>query len=474
MSRVILKRRELLKGLGAAAFLGNPMFRESLAEAAGGAFPTRFIVLFFAGGPYYPTEREEPPATFTFDKLLAPLAPLQSEIIMFAGYNSDAGDAIAQKSQEPHAAGMRALLTGDSSGAFKEGTPMVWAPTDTVDQTIAAVIGKGVKFSSLQFGVSADRGAVIDQRRLIVKGAVAQPPVDNPATMFNRLFAGGVTTPAPAPTPAPGSGAAPPPPPPPANNADHRRSILDHLKSEITALKQVAGTREQQKLDQHMTSLRELEKQIVSSTPGTVMPPTGTTGTPSAATPAPVTPTMGCKSPAAPAAGGDIPTVLSLQLDMLYQSMACDLSRVSSLQFLCSAQSGVQFPWLGIKDDHHTMEHGQLNATLGANLNKVQTYFMEQAAGFLTRLKNTPEGNGSMLDNSLVLVCSELSNGEQHNHDFVGLTVGRAGGTVKPGRTIDGKGSPHNDVLMGLAAAFGINLTKIGDANLCKAPVLLG
>lgn len=424
------------------------MFRDSLVQAQVAQFPPRFVILFLPGGVFFPNGGSSGLGNFTFDKVLAPVAGLQPESILFSGLYNQAAHKMWARSNEPHGAAMRGLLTGDSS--VWQDARAVWARTDSIDQTIADAIGKNTRFSSLQFGVYADRGAQIDQRRLSIRGGQAQQPVDSPSTMFTRLFDGS------APGATPGAGAAPTTSPAaPGPDAGARdRSILDHLRAEVTALKRLASASEQQKLDQHLTALRELEKKLPATRPGD---DAGGPLQPGA------TPGAACAAPRV-GAGQDIPAILESQLELMYQALVCDLTRVASIQVLCSAQSGIQFPWLGVTEDHHTLEH--CGGPCGANLDKVQRYFVEQFATFLNRLKSTREGDGTMLDNSLVLLISEFNNPEQHSHDdILAVTFGRAGGKVRPGRRIAYEDTPHNVWLRSLLQVFGIHVASIGDAD---------
>ncbi len=461
LSKSLLKRRELILGLGGASFLASSVFRASFVEAQAAQFPTRLVVLFFPGGVYYPVTDAQY-GNFTFDAALKPFAPLQSELLTIKGMNNNAAQGMWAKSNEPHGAGMRGLLTGDSSikdvpGIAEGGAGIAqWAKTDTIDQTIAGVIGGGVKFPSLQFGVFSDFGAQIDQRRLIVKGGLAQPGVDSPATMFSRLFGNGA--PAPAPTPGPTGTMTAPLPPAMLDNSGRKRSILDRLLTEVAAIKAAAGPDEQAKLNEHLESLRSIEMRIPTTMTGGTIPPVGGGGSIS-----PV-PGVGCMAPNIDAASQEIPTIMDQQYELLYQSLVCDLSRVSSIQMLCSAQSGLPFTWLGAKDDHHTLEHG---GPLATDTVKVDNYIMGEMAKFVTRLKNTTEGGGTLLDNTLVLMITELSNAEQHSHEnILCMTAGRAGGKVRPGREIDYQGQAHNLGLRSILEVFGINQASIGDANL--------
>ncbi len=115
-------------------------------------------------------------------------------------------------------------------------------------------------------------------------------------------------------------------------------------------------------------------------------------------------------------------------------------------------------------------EGGSLATLFTANwsiLNPATAYIMGQMAKFVTRLKNTSEGNGTVLDNTLVLMISELSNAEQHSHEnILCMTAGKASGKVRPGREIDYQGQPNNLGLRSILEVFGINQSSIGDANL--------
>lgn len=452
------------------------------------------MVLFYPGGVRFVSESQH---TLTYDRMLSPLAPLQPDILLFNGVANTAGDRVFHKTNEGHAAGMRTILTGDSYAPPGEITNK-WGPTDSIDQTIARAIAGSVRFPSLQFGVFSDHGpSEIDQRRISFAGSVPQPPINDPGAMFKRLFPDAPVPATPPPAPAGGAPAAPPAAAPPSSGADRRRSMLDLLEHEIAALQRVAGTHERQKLDQHLSALRDLERQIPGATGGAAGTPAGGGGSIAVAPPmaaagcAPPTQAAGVTTnnnpngnadsslPAAQnvAASMDVPRILQLQLDLLYQSLVCDLTRVATFQLMQSAQASLQYPWLGIPDVHHSLEHGQHedNAKLntGDRLEKVQTWVMEQMGGFIKRLKATPEGGGTMLDNTLVFVVTELGDGGAHSHNpFLAFTAGRAGGRVTPGRTMDLKTSLNN-LLLGLLATFGVNQAKIGDADLCTGPVSL-
>ncbi len=440
-SRSILRRREVLLGLGSASFLAAPVFRETLAEAQASPFPVRFVPIYLPGSASV--------GNFSFSGVLSSMAPFQADSI-FLPFDNQA--SIKFNSQLFHENEARTLLTGDSSYMPPDNGVAIWAKSDSIDQTIAAQISSHLKFTSLQFGILAETGGeTLEQSRLSFIQGVPQPPTDSPTEMFTRLFGNG------APMPSASTSGTPPSAPVSALGVDGK-SMLDRLKAEVAALQVVAGVGEQAKLDQHLTSLRELEKQVVG------LPTIGMGGGGGV-----VSPGAGCAAPTltpvvSKGAEADIPQVAAQQFELLYQALTCDLTRVAYMQILTSANSLPQYGWLGVNKIHHEIEHAQGTPAGNADLDKVQSFFAGEVAKFLSRLKSTPEGSGTMLDNTLVFFFTDFWDSANHIETNIPFfTFGRAGGKVTPGRTIAGNGSPHNLLLRGILNAFGIDQPRVGD-----------
>lgn len=454
MSKALMNRRDLIKRLGYASFLAVPVFRPSLAEAQ--AAPRRLIILSFPGGT-------RTPGHFSFGSYLAPLAPYQSDILLFQNMRDPT---------VPEAAGHGAeqcLLTGNGGANGMGGeTGIKRVPgLVSVDQLVAQAIGGKTRFSSLQFAVQSDQPPSGDDpatlARIVYSNGNPVAPIQDPQAMFTRLFMGA----APA-TPPPSGGPATVDPQAIAKAqaiANQRKSLLDLLKGQVTTIKGVVGAAEKQRLDEHLTALRELEKSI----PAVPADGSGTTPT-TGGGPAPVagasckTPTLGSKIPIT-----DIPAVGAAMNEMLYQAINCDLSRVATLQWLNTQQAFV-FSWAGATKGHHTAQHEP-----GPDLDKCVTWLMSQVAVLVKRLKETSEGGGSMLDNCLVFVSSEMGDGQLHDsRKYVpALIAGKAGGAVRPGRTLDVNGGSRNNLLMSIGNAMGLNLKTIGEAQFCTAPYAL-
>ncbi len=449
MSKHFLKRRSLIHQLGAAAFLAAPVFRSVFAEAQVMS-PRRLIIITFPGG-LADDAKGLPDLSFT--GTLAPLAPLQSDIIRIMETSRPSATG------EGHSGGMRTLITGGRS-----------AP-DSIDQLVAQQIGSATRFSSLQLGVFTDAGEGMEglfqslmARRIAYSNGLPLTPDQDPKALFTRLF--GSAAPSPAPLPAPTAGT-----PPPADTqalAAYQRdkSLLDYLTAQLGAIKSIAGTGEQAKLDQHLTALREMEKGLMSpSMPGAPATMTGGSGTP----PLPVMPGAGCTPPTLSDAA-DLPKVGADMNQLAYQAINCDLTRVLTFQWMSSGDQIQRFPWLGINSNHHHgLEHGSMDPddpSVKVDFTKCQTWFMEQIGVLLQALKNTPDGASNLLDSSAVLVSTDMTFGDHQMEPHVAFTVGKAGGAFRPGRDYFGDGKAHNNLLLTMAKAMGVNLTSIGDPGL--------
>jgi hypothetical protein len=134
------------------------------------------------------------------------------------------------------------------------------------------------------------------------------------------------------------------------------------------------------------------------------------------------------------------------------------------------AESNQPFPWLGINDFHHVLSHaGDGDAAAQEKLTKINIWYAEQFAYLLGKLASYREGDGTLLDNTVVMWCMEVGKGNNHAHrDLPFLLAGSCGGRFRTGRFLDfqtsgAAGRPHNDLLIALAQAMGTQDTTFGD-----------
>jgi Protein of unknown function (DUF1552) len=489
-SKVELDRRRFLKAVGASA-LTYPFLRGVPSyAAASGAAPTYLILLFTPCGCVRPAwgatdanmkDVLPPPAgsaptvttSFVFRDTLAPLAPLQSSVIILDGLNNKAA-------QGSHEAGMASLWTGLTSTGNPSTGP-------SVDQVIASTLNAGTPFPSIELMArsSADFTDREVKTRMIYNTAGAfMDPHDDPVEARSTLFPPAATT---------TSG--------PNKKAFIRQKLFPQLNSELTALQPRLCTDDRHQLQALQDGWNALDQQLTAAAAkaASCMPP--------GAVPA------GYHAPSA-----DFPTTVKLQMDLLALALACDLTRVSSLQ-LSTATSQITHSWLtGQTDTHHNYSHqgpqslyalapctmynnmglcattpdlySASNLNLYQNLAQqkaIDNWYAQQVAYLAQRLAAFSGANGgTLLDQSVICWGNELDMGAAHNHDDTPFVlIGGANGQLKTGQMVTypldlvdgdvtvraGKDRSHNDLLLTLAKVMGQNPTCVGDAQYCTGPL---
>jgi hypothetical protein len=349
-----------------------------------------------------------------------------------------------------------AFLTGRSLNAGNfvggDGTLAGWASGISVDQEIAAAIGKDTKHKSLHFGVQSTAYGGTEVRTVMSYSGSDQPIANetSPYSMYNLVFSGLGQDPAGA-----------------AALRARRQSVLDAVGKQYEGLTPKLGAEDRVKLEQHLAAVRDVEQRLDS--------PSGTVG-------------GSCQVPdvGAPIDLNDpmsYPVIGKLHMDLLVMALACDLTRVATLQWSASTNNK-PYPFLSydsgagpqaILDDEHVMGH-QPDSDVHAwnKLRIIRRWYMDQLAYLLGKLKEIPEGDGSMLDNTVVLVASEITRGNTHSHmDAPFLLAGSGGGYFKTGRSLNYSGDvPHNNLLVSIMNAMGIPATTFGDPEFCKGPLV--
>ncbi|HEY8922800.1 MAG TPA: DUF1552 domain-containing protein, partial [Polyangia bacterium] len=208
----------------------------------------------------------------------------------------------------------------------------------------------------------------------------------------------------------------------------------------------------------HLTNIRDLETRLTAVSAG------GAT----------------CAKPADPGkldykSNASFPMVGKLQTDLLMMALACDLTRVGTLQWEQSV-GNVRFTWVdpSITRGHHDMSHDGDTATdTIEQLTKINIWFSQQFAYLLDSLQKTKEADGtSMLDNTLVIWINELARGNAHSHDKMPYVLaGGAGGALRTGRFLTYKRASHNDLLVSCLNLMGVAGTTFGDPAFCTGPL---
>jgi hypothetical protein len=431
-------RRKLLHAM-LGATIGLPWletFTGSNARAQ--AKPNRrFVVMFSANGTvrdqWVPAGKE---TDFTLSPILLPLAPHQDDLVVISGLDQQGAGG------DGHQNGISGMLTG---GGLLHGNfagvgapPAGWAEGPSVDQRIADELGAGMPFRSLELGVQV--GPADNWGRMCYRGR-NQPlaPREDPARVFDDVF--GPLTLAPADR---------------ARRQAERQSILDYLKDDVTRLSSEVTAADRQRLDAHLTYLREVESRLQRQ--GEIA--------------------ASCTIPARPDAPEDtsaaaFPAIGALQLDLLVLALACGQTRVASLMWSRSV-SPTRFTWLGIDDTHHGLSHlPDSDAEAQDALTRINTWYAERYAELITKLKSHPEGEGTLFDQCLLLWCNELGTGNTHSrNDAPYVLAGSAGGALETGRFLSYEGDvPHNNLLVSLLNLMGLPDTTFGRPEWCTGPL---
>ena len=426
-----LSRRTFLRAAGVS--IGLPMLdamRPRLARAQAQA-PTRLVFFYVPCGIHMPEwTPSQTGANYDLKRILAPLAPVQSDVSVLTGLENRLA---RPDGPGDHASGTGAFLTcahpfKTSGAGIRNGI--------SVDQVAANELGAQTLFASLQYGSdgggstgNCDSGYSCAYARNISWKSETQPlPKEtNPSAAFDRLF-GGADPKATAEQQA--------------RRRRYKKSILDFTLGDANALRARLGKTDRQKLDEYVTSIRELEVRIQNEANGPV-----------------------CVADR-PESGGDIRQRVDNMLDIIVTALRCDSSRFLTFM-MGNAGHNRSFPFLGFTEQHHDLSHHQNNPNNHEKLVQIGTWEIEQFAALLTRMKGVQEGDGNLLDNSLVFFSSEISDGNRHNHDDLPiLLAGRGGGAVTAGRhTRYPNQTPIANLFVSMLQAAGSTAQSFGDST---------
>jgi hypothetical protein len=448
-----LRRRDFLAAAGASAVLAPfvPVLNRR-AEAAG-AFPRRLLLIFTGNGTlenqFWPMGDG---ANFTFKpgSITEPLAPFAKKLIFPRGLHRKTSGSGA------HEQNIGGLWTGCGlvSGFGYPSGP-------SIDQVIVQAMNPTTTFKSLQFGVQCDSfnpgGNKAVLKCMTYSGSNAPlKPEDNPMAMFSKLMLPATAAP----------GAVGPSVADLAKLRAKRQSVIDAVNGDLKSLSAVVDRDDRQRLQQHLDSLSSIEKRLQAPID------------PSAAVAGCVAPDISkatFASPAALADNANFPAILDIQNRMAVAALACDRTRVASVQWSRSF-SPIRHTWVGVNSDHHTISH-KTDATSIDQLFKINRWYGERFAQLLGYLDSVKEGDGTLLDHTIVIWGNEAATGQHNPNPAVTLLAGGGGGLLKTGLNVDLTGYDHSQLLITMAQGVGAtSVNHIGNLGMKDGdiPMLLG
>ncbi|HVX14659.1 MAG TPA: DUF1552 domain-containing protein [Pirellulales bacterium] len=448
MSNWHISRRTALKGLGTALGLPlldsmlpgtafSPFARSVQAAEAARAAPTRAAFLYVPNGMHMAdwTPTKVGPG-FDLPPILQHLAPLQNDMLVLTGLAQDGGRAHGDGGGD-HARAMASFLTGThpkkTHGAdIKAGV--------SADQVAAEKVGRLTRFPSLELGCDAgaqtgncDTGYSCAYSHNAAWKTESQPVAKevNPRLVFERLFSDG--------------------PPGETQEAKARRnryrlSVLDFVAEDASSLKKRLGANDQRKLDEYLTTVRELERRIARSE------------RPAEEGPAKITKPSGIPD--------DYAEHIRIMYDLLALAFQADMTRIATFVH-ANEGSNRSYAFIGVSDGHHDLSHHAGDQEKQAKISKINQFHASHLAYFLKKLKDTPDGDGSLLDHAMIAYGSAIGDGNRHNHDDLPiLLAGRGGGTIAPGRHIRyERETPLNNLWLSMLDRLGAHTDRLGDGN---------
>lgn len=432
-------RREFLRDLGlSAASLPFLMNLPSLGFANQTRRKQRLVIMFSPNGvvpkTFWPDEEG---AEFTFKESLKPLDPFHSRTLVLHGVcDRVRGDG------DNHMRGIGCLLTGTElfPGNIQGGsdTPAGWASGISIDQEIKNFLQKDpstrTRFGSLEFGVLVPDRADTWTRMVYAGANKPIAPIDDPYQMFHKLYGQ-------------------------MKDRETLASVLDELQEDLQKLSQAVNSADRRLLDEHATFVREMEQELraaAEAKAGHAVPEL---------------------EPGVKEQNENIPQLSKMQIDLMVNSFVNDFTRVATLQYTNSV-GGAKMKWLGVEEGHHDLSHEpDSNESAQEKLTKINRWYSEQMAYLAKRLAETPEsgGQGSLLDNTVIMWTNELGKGNSHTLDDIPFVLVGNGLDFQMGRSLKYRKAPHNRLLMSLAHGFGHQITKFGNTDFCdKGPLELG
>lgn len=442
-------RRQLLAGLGAASALAPFVPLLQTDAWAADAEPKRRVIFYFTPlGLYepklWPTGSE---TNFKMGQILEPLTKHQQDLMILKGvdiasYFAQVADNKKFPVTNDHPPVIGHILTADYTIDPKDGsnpaTSGGWEASNvSIDQFIGKKFGPATRYPNLVLG-AGDNGFYLPK----ISYSAAKQGVradGDPHGAFARIFMG-----------VQGTGSQVDPLL--AQRLAERKSVLDHVQSELNRVLSKVATEDRQKIQDHLDRVRTME-QLVTTPPvaASCVVPTSNDN-----------PKPGAHDPTG------VQKLIDAQIENLALALSCDLTRVGFLQIGHGAGSDIAFGF-----DEHDMSHSG-NPVDG--LVKIHSYYAQQFANLIERLKAIPEGPGSVFDNTVLVWVAEMANGgpgRAHNRNSVPyILAGGCGGRLNTGRFLTYEKASHTDLFITVCHALGFtDVNDFGHAGIAKGPL---
>jgi len=427
-----LSRRTFLKGTGVCMAL--PLL-ESMIPAAtpfaqtAGAARTRFGAIYVPhGATMYKWTPEKDGTNFEFSEILQPLEPFKKYVSVISDMSHPSA----------YGSGSATANHNRSAAAFLSGAHALEGPRAvlgvSVDQVIAKKLGQDTPLPSIEMAIegstlSCDGLSCAYRNTISWQNETTPLPMQNsPQVVFERLFGDGSTD---------------------AERKSRRSlsvSLLDSLGGEVEGVKKTLPAADKSRLDQYLNDVREIERRIQKA--GEQL-------------------SDDIKLPAAPIGiPADFEDHIKLMFDLQVLAWQADVTRVATM-LMAKELSGATYSKSGVRDAFHTLSHHSNQKENMDRFAVLNRYHVTILTYLLDKLKNTPDGDGNLLDHSIVLYGSAMGDGNQHNHDPLPVVlVGSASGKLKGGRHLrNAPKTTMSNLLLAVLDKLDIHQEKFGDST---------
>lgn len=436
-----LSRRMVLRGMGTAIALPwleamAPVAEASAPVGGSASAPKRMAFFYVPNGVHMPAWRpKEEGSGFSLPPSLEPLKPFRDDLLVLTGLAQHNSEALGDGAGD-HARALSCFLTG--AHPLKTDGANIHAGI-SVDQVAAQKLGGQTRLPSLELGLergaqsgNCDSGYSCAYSSNISWRSPTMPMAKeiNPRSVFDRLFAGQGKT---------GSDADL------QKRALFKKSILDFALEDAQQLRNRLGLNDRRKLDEYLTSLREIEARIARVE----------------------TPSAGLPKGAARPAGipKDFSEHAKLMFDLIALAFQTDTTRICTFMY-ANEGSTRPYPMIGVPEGHHDLSHHGNDPKKLDKLSKINHFHIDHFAYLVGKLKAIREGGRPLLDSTMLVYGSGISDGDRHNHDDLPvLLVGKGNGTIKTGRHIKYSPQPLNNLYLSLLDRFGVPTKRLGDST---------
>jgi hypothetical protein len=422
-----LSRRAMLRGAGAVVALPllDAMVPAATAQSKTAAAPKSRLACIYI--PHGAVMDKWTPSTegagFKFQPTMEQLEPYRNQVTIVSNLRLPMAYGTDASAGANHTRSSATWLTACAPAAGSK--PKM---ATSFDQIVAQATGLDTPMPSIELAIEGSRGGAYGNT-ISWQGPESPLPMENnPQVVFERLFGEGGTQEE------------------RIARRQQSRSLLDSVVGDVARLKQNIAYEDKTRLDRYLTDVREIERRIrligEQLRPDLALPPTPV-GIPT-----------------------DFDEHIQLMFDLQVLAWQAEITRIATMM-IGHEVTNATYPASGITDPFHNLSH---HSYIQANIDKLailNKYHLSKVVYLVDKLKKTPEGDGNLLDNSLVMYGSGMSNSNQHDHDPLPIVlIGGAAGKLKGGRHIvTEKGAPLSNLQLAMLDVMGVKAEKFGDST---------